>query len=132
MKRLVVATFLLVMFLPHITLAHEIKVGDLVIVHPMVGETKKGQVSAEGSVSIRNEGKTQDQLLSVKAEFAETTMVGPPVPVQLPANGKTVSIPLAFKGIQQKLSEDEAYAGEFVFQNAGTVRVDLMVHSHPH
>ena len=50
MKRLVVAKFLLVMFLPHTALAHEIKVGDLVIVHPMVDETKKGQVSADSTV----------------------------------------------------------------------------------
>jgi len=44
--------------------AHEIKVGDLIIVHPMVDEAEKGQVSAKGSVRIRNDGKTPDQLLS--------------------------------------------------------------------
>jgi copper(I)-binding protein len=131
MKRLMV-TVLLVMYLPLVALAHEIKVGDLVIVHPMVDETKKGQVSADGSVQIRNDGKTADQLLAVKAEFADTVKIGSPVPVQLPASGEVISIPLAFEGIKRQLSEDEAYAGEFVFQNAGTIKVDLMVHSHSH
>ena len=112
--------------------AHEIKVGDLVIVHPMVDKAEKGQVSAKGSVKIRNDGKTPDQLLSISAEFAEKTVIDAPVPVPVPANGQTISIPIIYKVIKRKLFEDEAYAGEFVFENAGTVKVDLMVHTHAH
>jgi copper(I)-binding protein len=37
---------------------------------------------------------------------------------------------MRFKNIKRKLSEDEAYAGELMFEKAGTVKVDLMVHTH--
>jgi copper(I)-binding protein len=74
MKRLLVR-LLLVLFLPLVATAHEIKVGDLVIVHPTVDEAEKGQAAARGSMEIRNEGKTPDKLLSVSAEFAEQARI---------------------------------------------------------
>lgn len=88
--------------------AHEIKVGDLIIVHPMVDEAEKGQVSTKGSVKIRNQGKAPDQLLSISSEFAAKAVIDAPVPVPIPANGQTVSVPITYENIQSKLSEDEA------------------------
>jgi copper(I)-binding protein len=112
--------------------AHEIKVGDLVIVHPMVDTAEKGQVTARGSVKIRNEGKTPDQLLSISAEFADKATIEAPVPVPLPANGQAVSVSITFENIKQKLFEDAAYAGEMIFEKTGSIHVDVMVHSHAH
>lgn len=64
MKRL--AFVLLLTLLPAATQTHEIKVGNLVIVHPMVNEAEKGQAEARGSMEIRNEGPSADRLLSIK------------------------------------------------------------------
>jgi copper(I)-binding protein len=110
--------------------AHEIKLGDLVIVHPMVDEAQKGQDKARGSLEIRNEGKTADQLLSISSEFADKATIEAPVPVTVPANGR-VAVPILFQNIKRKLSE-LAYDGELRFEKAGTIKIDLMVHSHPH
>jgi copper(I)-binding protein len=109
--------------------AHEITSGDLVIVHPMVDEAEKGQAESRGSMEIRNEGNSAEQLLSIKSEFADAVAIEGSTPVAVPAKGRA-SVLLRFKNIKRKLSEDEAYAGELMFEKAGTVKVDLMVHTH--
>jgi periplasmic copper chaperone A len=129
MKSLVLT--LLLVLLPVATQAHEIKIGDLVIVHPMVDEAKKGQAEARGSIEIRNEGTTPDQVLSISSEFADKVTIEVHVPVTIPANGRVV-IPILFLNIKRELSELEAYDGELELKKAGTIKIDLMVHSHPH
>jgi copper(I)-binding protein len=110
--------------------AHEIKFGDLTIVHPMADEAKRGQGSAKGTVKIRNEGTSPDELNSIRAGFAEEVKILAPVPVSIPPNGQAVFVPVAFMNIKQELYEDAAYAGQLVFEKAGTIQVDFMVHSH--
>ena len=95
----------------------------------MVDMAQSGQASAKGSVKIRNVGKTPDQLLSINAEFANSATIEAQVPVPIPANGQSVSVPFVFENIKQTLYEDAAYAGEMVFEKAGAIRFDLMVHS---
>lgn len=112
--------------------AHEIKVGDLVIVHPMADAAEKGQASVKGSVQIRNEGSTTDRLLAIRAAFAETAALAAAVPVAIPATGRAVSVAIVFTNLRQGLYEDAAYAGQLVFDRAGTVEVDFMVHSGSH
>jgi periplasmic copper chaperone A len=129
MKSLVLT--LLLVLLPVATQAHEIKIGDLVIVHPMVDEAKKGQAEARGSIEIRNEGTTPDQVLSISSEFADKVTIEVHVPVTIPANGRVV-IPILFLNIKSGLSEPEAYDGELALKKAGTIKIDLLVHSHPH
>src|SRR5215216_3702673 len=75
--------------------AHEIKAGSLVIVHPTVDEAEKGQALARGSMEIRNEGQIADELLSIKAEFADEVTFETPGKVSVPANGR-VLVPIAF------------------------------------
>jgi copper(I)-binding protein len=58
--------------------AHEIKAGSLIIIHPTVDEAEKGQNTARGSMEIRNEGSSTDNLLSLKAEFAEKVIIETP------------------------------------------------------
>ena len=131
MKRFAI-TILLLLCQSLAGIAHEIKAGDLVIVHPMVDVSESGQASAKGSVKIRNEGKTPDQLFSISAEFADKATIEAPVPVPIPANGQAVPVAIVFKNIKQKLYEDAAYPGEMVFEKAGTIKVNLMVHSEAH
>jgi periplasmic copper chaperone A len=111
--------------------AHEIKAGDLVIVHPMADEATDGQAMSGGSVEIRNEGNKAEKLLSVSCEFAEKTDIKGNVPVIIPAAGHA-AVSLLFKNIKTKLSQDEAYAGELTFERTGKVKIDLMVHTHKH
>jgi len=111
--------------------AHEIKIGNLVIVHPMVDEANDGQALVEGSMEIRNEGDAPERLLSISSEFAAQTEIDGGATVEIPPKGRAAVLML-FKNIKQKLSEDEAYAGELSFEKAGKVKIDLMVHTHKH
>ena len=117
--------------LPNSVHSHEIKSGSLIIVHPHVDEAEKGQAAARGSMEIRNEGTTTDQLLSITAEFASEATIEVPGAMII-APHERVLVPIAFHGIKRKLSEDEAYDGELVFAKAGAVKIDFMVHPHDH
>jgi periplasmic copper chaperone A len=110
-------------------LAHEVKIGSLVIVHPMVDEAEKGQAVAHGSMEIRNEGDVADQLLTISSEFADEVTIEGPTPVVVPAKGRAPVL-MQFKKIKRKLSEYEVYDGVLMFEKAGKVDVDLMVHTH--
>lgn len=121
---------LLLILLPAMLQAHEIKVGDLVIVHPTVDEADKGQAAAKGSMEIRNEGSSPDKLLSMNAEFASEVSFEVPAPIVIPPNGRAL-IPLVFHNIKRKLSEDEAYSGELILE-LHRFQIDILVHRHAH
>jgi copper(I)-binding protein len=131
-RRSVLALALLLVFSGVVAHAHEIKLGDLTIVHPMADTAKRGQGSAKGSVKIRNEGTSREELNSIRAGFAEEVKILAPVPVSIPPDGQAVSVPVAFMNIKQELYEDAAYEGQLVFENAGSIQVDFMAHSHSH
>jgi copper(I)-binding protein len=78
MKRLLLLFPFLLLFEP--SAAHEIKSGNLTIIHPMVAEAAKGQATAQGSITIRNDGTSPDHLLSISAEFAGQRNDWPAVP----------------------------------------------------
>ncbi|HEY7747524.1 MAG TPA: hypothetical protein VH933_02490 [Aestuariivirgaceae bacterium] len=129
MKTLIVPFMLVALAVP--AQAHEIRAGTLVIVHPSVDEAAKGQPKAQGSMEIRNEGKSAEKLLSIRAEFAETVTIETAGEVVIPPNQR-VLIPLVYHHIKSKLAEDEAYDGELMFEKAGIVTIDIMVHKHTH
>lgn len=54
---------------PTALLAHEFKVGDLTIDHPMAFETAQTAKSGGGYLIITNSGNTADRLIGVKADF---------------------------------------------------------------
>src|SRR5687768_9273505 len=68
--------------------AHELRAGNLVIVHPRVDEANDGQAFSRGSMVLRNESNTPDQLLSISSEFAEQTEIAGAVSVPIPAKGR--------------------------------------------
>jgi hypothetical protein len=96
----------------------------------MVDEAAKGQAFAWGSVKIKNEAKSPDELMAISAEFAETALIN--TPIIIPATGQVISVPITFEKINRQLSEDEAYAGEMVFKRAGKIKIDLFVHHQAH
>jgi periplasmic copper chaperone A len=110
--------------------AHEIKVGNLVIVHPTVDEAQKGQATAQGSMEIRNQGKTPDKLLSISAEFAETARIESTETAVPP--GERILVPVVFENIKRQLSEPEVYDAKLIFEKAGTIEIEIMVHPHGH
>jgi copper(I)-binding protein len=120
--------FLVLLSIP--ALAHEIKVGDLIIVHPTVDEADKGQAIAQGSMEIRNQGKMRDKLLSITVEFAETARIET-TETAVPSGGR-ILVPIAFGKIKRRLSDLEVYDGELLFEKAGKVAVEFMVHPHAH
>jgi periplasmic copper chaperone A len=128
MKRLLLSMFLIL--LSAAAHAHEIQVGNLVIVHPTVDEAQKGQAVAQGSMEIRNQGKTPDRLLSISAEFAETARIES-TETAVPPGGR-ILVPVVFEKIKRQLSELEVYDGELIFEKAGTIKIEIMVHPHAH
>jgi copper(I)-binding protein len=128
MKLLIIAFWLLC---STVAAAHEIRTGELVIVHPMVEPAGLGQPRAEGKLRIMNEGSTSDRLLSISTEFAEKSTSSSTEPVDIPAGGQ-VTVQVVFEIIKNKLSEDEVYTGELDFEKAGAIKVELMVHTRSH
>jgi periplasmic copper chaperone A len=128
MKSLALA--LLLILVPESLQAHEMQVGDLVIVHPTVDEADKDQAIAKGSMEIRNDGSSADKLLSMTAEFADEVGFETPGPIKISPNGRAL-IPLVFHNIKRKLSEDEAYSGELIFEHR-RFKIDILVHRHVH
>jgi copper(I)-binding protein len=110
--------------------AHEIKFGTLEIVHPTVDEALKGQAAAKGSMEIRNHGKAADRLLSITAECAEKARIETSDTI-VPPGGRLL-VPIVFENIKRKLSNLEVYDGELVFEKAGRVKIEFMVHAHGH
>jgi hypothetical protein len=96
--------------------AHDIRSGDLVIVHPTVSEAVKNQASAQGSMEICNDGDSPDQLLTVNSEFAAQVKIFPTI-VTIPARGRA-KVAVLFQHIKNRLSEDEVYSGDLTFNNA--------------
>jgi copper(I)-binding protein len=110
--------------------AHEIKFGTLEIVHPTVDDAEKGQAFVQGSMEIRNHGDRADKLLSIRAEFAERVRFEITDSVVTP--GGRILVPIVFENIRRQLSNLEVYDGELVFEKAGKVKIEFMVHPHAH
>ncbi len=54
--------------------AHEFKIGDLTINHPMALETAKTAMAGAGYLSVTNTGDTTDRLMAVKADFPKVML----------------------------------------------------------
>jgi copper(I)-binding protein len=119
--------------------AHDFKVGDLVINHPMAFETPKTAMSGAGYLSITNNGTATDRLIEVQAEFPRvmlhTTEMKDDVArmihldaIDIPA-GETVTLMpggmhVMFMGLAgDPLEIGEKIAATLVFEQAGTVEV---------
>ena len=119
--------------------AHEFKVGDLVIDHPMAFETAATAMSGGGYMSITNNGTEADRLIAVQADFPRvmlhTTEMKDDVArmmhidaVEIPA-GETVSLEpgglhVMFMGLDgDPLENGETFPATLVFEQAGEIEV---------
>jgi len=120
--------------------AHEFKIGDLVIDHPMAFETAQTAQTAGGFMTITNKGDTADRLVAVEADFPRveihTTEMDGDVArmmhledgILLPAGESITMKPggyhVMFMGLGGDPFEvDEEVSAMLVFENAGRLEV---------
>ncbi|MGB7433296.1 MAG: copper chaperone PCu(A)C [Ahrensia sp.] len=127
-------------------LAHEYKIGDLVIDHPVARATPANAPVSAGYMTIRNTGDEADTLISgsvgfaTKTELHEMTMDNDVMKmreldggIEIPAGGEVTLVPgglhVMFKGMNEQLVEGEEHTAELVFEKAGPVEVTFIVES---
>ncbi|MDQ0512854.1 copper chaperone PCu(A)C [Ancylobacter amanitiformis] len=120
--------------------AHGFKIGELEIGHPWARMTPAGAKVGGGYLSIENEGKEADTLVSVTAEAAGhveihemavkdgiMTMRLLPDGIAIPAGGEVKLAPggyhLMLMDLKQPLKEGDSFKGTLTFAKAGTVNV---------
>jgi copper(I)-binding protein len=122
--------------------AHEIKVGDLAIVHPWVAATTAA-TDCVVSMTIENHGATSDRLTGAASPIAEraelhehrtedgTVKSLPVLAVDLPGGGMVKLRPggmhLVLIGLKERLVEYDSFVMFLKFERAGTVKVDVTV-----
>lgn len=141
--------------------AHEYKIGNLEIAHPWARMTPAGAKVGGGYLTVENEGKEADRLVSATAEVAGRveihemavkdgvmTMRMLPDGLEIPAGGEAKLAPggfhLMLMDLKQPLKEGESFKGTLTFAKAGTVNVSFKIegmagpkgseadHSHQH
>ncbi len=138
--------------LPTFGFAHDYKVGDLVIDHPVARETTANAMAGAGYFMITNNGDTDDVLLEVRADFPRVMIHDTEVTdgvaamihldnLPIPA-GESVALARGGKHVMfMGLNGDPLEAGEeipavLVFEKAGeveiTFNVETMEEGHNH
>ncbi|MCY0094237.1 copper chaperone PCu(A)C [Hoeflea ulvae] len=124
--------------------AHDYKLGELMIDHPVARATPPNAPVSGGYMTIHNAGAEADRLVSGEAAFAgrveihEMTMDGEVMKMrqlvdglEVPAGGEVVLKPggyhIMFIGLEQQLTKGEKYPVTLVFEKAGSVDVEFSV-----
>jgi len=145
MKALLVATALLAA--PGLAQAHEVKAGDLELVHPHIRASMGQSPTTAGYLTILNHGKTADSLVSVSCGCAasvsvhEMKMTGSMasmamVPsVEIPAGGKVTFAPgglhLMVMGLKAPIKAGDMVEMVLTFKRAGAVKTPFMAADRP-
>jgi periplasmic copper chaperone A len=125
-------------------LAHEYKLGDLVIDHPWSRATLPGAKVAGGFLVIRNTGTTNDRLVSLtsgisgRAEIHEMSVTDGVMKmrplkdgIEIPAGGEVKLEPgsyhLMFMELKAPAVEGENFGATLTFEKSGTVDVEFAV-----
>ena len=142
MKRILTFAASLLLAVP--ALAHEVKVGDLEIIHPNIPQPAASAKAAGGFLAISNEGTEADRLIGVEADFAaksetheskvDENGVGTMEhvdAVEIPP-GQTVNLEhggyhIMFMGLTGPLTEGEMRKVTLIFEHAGRVEVEFMI-----
>lgn len=126
------------------TLAHEFKIGDVMVDHPMAFETAKTAQTAGGFMTITNTGNTDDRLVAVEADFPRveihTTEMDGDVArmmkledgVVVPAGESVIMMSGSYHVMFMGLGGDPFEVGEevpatLIFENAGRLEVMFKV-----
>jgi copper(I)-binding protein len=124
--------------------AHQIKVGALVIHHPWTRATPKGAEVAGGYTTIENNGDSAERLIGGTFEEAAAlelhvmvmkdgvmTMRPAEGGIEIPPHGRIEFRPgglhMMFTGLKSQLKESDEIAGTLIFEKAGSVAVDFEV-----
>lgn len=124
--------------------AHEVKVGDLQIIHANIPAPMNGAQVAAGYMGISNEGHHADKLIGVEVEFAAQAMLHTTEftadgvasmkhveALEIPAEDTVVLEPggyhVMLMGLNQSLSEGDMLPATLIFEQAGRVEIEFMV-----
>jgi copper(I)-binding protein len=125
-------------------LAREFKAGSITIEHPWSRATPGGAQVAVGYLTIKNNGATEDRLVSATAEIGGRTEIhqmsmadgvmkmrqmtdGLPVPAQGSVALEPNSYHLMVMELKRPLKEGEEFSGTLSFEKAGIVDVTFEV-----
>lgn len=124
--------------------AHEIKVGDLTIIHAHIPQPSASAMAAGGYMAISNDGTTPDALIGVEVPFAKEAMLHTSETsadgvtkmthierLDIPAGETVVMEPGSYHvmlmGLTQKLTEGDMLPATLIFEHAGRVEIEFMV-----
>lgn len=124
--------------------AHDYKVGELIINHPVMRETPANAPVSGGYMIIKNNGSEADRLLAVEVDFAgkseihQMSMSGDVMKMrkleeglEIPAGGEVKLMPgsyhLMFMQLEKQLTNGEKYDATLIFEKSGSVDVTLNV-----
>jgi len=145
LKTLIVAAALLVA--PSLVQAHEVKAGNLELIHPHIRASMGQSPTTAGYLTILNNGRTADRLLSVSCACAasvtvhEMKMTGSmasmkAVPsVAIPAGGKVTFAPgglhLMVMGLKAPIKAGDRVEMVLTFDRAGVVKTPFEAADRP-
>jgi copper(I)-binding protein len=141
MRTILLALFLALAAAP--AAAHEVKSGNLHIVHPWARASAGAAKTGAIYMTIRNEGAAGDRLLSAATPIAERAElhthimedgvakmrpvealdIGPGSTVELKPSG----LHLMLFGLRQRLREYDTFPLTLTFANAGTIEIEVYV-----
>lgn len=123
--------------------AHEFKIADLVVDHPVALATAKTAQTGAGYFVITNTGDTADRLIGVEAEFPRVMVHDTKVEndiatmfhvdaIEIPAGETVTFMPggkhVMFMGLGgDPFEEGETFEGTLVFENAGRLDITFNV-----
>lgn len=126
------------------TLAHEVTVGDLQIIHPSIPQPAASAKAAGGFVAIVNNGTEAERLIGVESDIAmksetheskvDENGVGTMEHldfIEIPP-GQTVNLEhggyhIMFMGLKGPLVAGEMHKATLIFERAGRVEIEFMV-----
>lgn len=138
--------------IPTFGMAHDYKIGDLMIEHPVARETAATAMTGAGYLTVINTGETDDVLVEVRADFPRVMMHDTETiddiskmfhleTLAIPAGATVTFAPggkhIMFMGLKgDPFEEGETVPATLVFENAGEIEIEFNVekmtegHSH--
>ena len=141
MKKFLAALLLIALSAP--ASAHQVKVGDLLIVHPWSRATPGQAPNGAVFMKIENQGQADDKLLSASSDVAamvgihEHVMEGDvakmrpvdfvPLPAQSTTELKPGGYHIMLMGLKEPLVEYGSFHLTLTFEKAGSIEVEVQV-----
>ena len=146
MIRTTVLSTLALLTLGGTAIAHDYRVGDLHIDHPVARETPANAPVSAGYMTIRNEGAEADRLIGGTVGFADAVEIHEMVMdgdvmqmreieggIEIPPGEAVKLMPgglhVMFIGMNQRLEAGQEHDGTLTFEKAGAVEVVFQVES---